>query len=92
VNRRATSWLLAALMAFCAAHAVPPATQQRAGANPAIVWTAAARKRAEQPAAIRKLVRYSRTRVVTPLPESLRAVSSVFSQPLFQRPPPLLLS
>ena len=90
VNQRATSWLLAALMALCAAHAVPIASVERTGANCPIVWVA--RARSEQPAAVRRAVRRSHAALFIALADDPRANSSLFSKSLYQRPPPVLLS
>jgi len=90
VNRRATSWILAALMALCAAQAVPVSNVARTAANCPIVWVA--RDRSEQPAAIRMLVRRSRVPLVIALADDPRVNSAAFSKSLYQRPPPALLS
>src|ERR1035438_10120697 len=90
VNQRATSWILAALMALCAAQAVPMAGVERTGANCPMVWVA--RARSEQPAAVRRAVRRSHAALVIALADDPRANSSLFSKSLYQRPPPVLLS
>jgi hypothetical protein len=51
VNKRATSWFLAALMALCAAQAMPLGRVERARETCPIVWTA--RVRAEERVALR---------------------------------------
>jgi uncharacterized protein YfaQ (DUF2300 family) len=90
VNQRATSWLLAALMAVCAAQAVPAARVQRTAENCPIIWIAEAR--VEQRVAIRKTASSPRLRMVIALPDEPVSISSLFSKSLYQRPPPVSLS
>jgi hypothetical protein len=90
VNQRATSWVLAALLALCAAQAVPVSTVARTASNCPIVW--AARARSEQPAAVRIVVRRSRAPLVIALADDPRVNSALFSKSLYQRPPPAFLS
>jgi hypothetical protein len=90
VNQRATSWLLAALMALSATQAAPVSNVARTAANCPIVWVA--RARSEQPAAARMPVLRSRVPLVITLADDPRANSALFSKSLYQRPPPAILS
>jgi hypothetical protein len=90
VNQRATSWVLAALLALCAAQAVPVSTVARTASNCPVVW--AARARSEQPAAVRIVARRSRALLVIALADDARFHSALFSKSLYQRPPPAFLS
>jgi len=89
VNQRATSWLLATLLAVCAAQAVPSVRFERQTANCAIV--SVARARSERLVVIRTAVRHGRAPVPTALPDSPEASSALYSKSLYQRPPPCIL-
>jgi hypothetical protein len=91
VNKRATSWVLATLMALCAAQAVPAVRWQRTTENCPIVWVA--RARAEQRILIRRRSAGVYPRVAVPLRrESVLSAGRPVSHSLYQRPPPFSLS
>ena len=91
VNKRATSWLLATLMALCAVHAVPAVRAQRTGENCPIVWVA--RARAEQRVLVARRSTGGYPRVVVALrPESVSAAGRLVAHSLYQRPPPFSLN
>jgi hypothetical protein len=90
VKRRATSWVLAALLGLCAVQAVPVSIVARTASDCPIVWVA--RDRSEQPAAVRMIVRRSRVPLVIVLADDSRVNSTLFSKSLYQRPPPAFLS
>jgi hypothetical protein len=89
VNKRATTWLLATLMAFCAAHAVPSARVQRTPQNCAIVWIA--RARVQQRISIEQRGEYRRASLFVSRLEAQHFAARPFSKSLYQRPPPLSL-
>jgi hypothetical protein len=88
VNKRATSWLLAALLALCAAQAMPIARTQRIAENCPIAWVA--RARAEQRVSIERRRPLPRQRVVSAFPRESQSCTLLFSTSLYQRPPPSL--
>jgi hypothetical protein len=88
VNKRAITWLLAALMALSAGAAVPVARARTGGASSAIVWIA--QERSEQRVLVRanRVTRYEAP-VVPPNSEP-PAKARQFAASLYQRPPPFL--
>jgi len=86
VNKRATTWFLAALMALCAAHAMPPVRVQRTPQNCAIVWIA--RARVEQRVSIERRGVYQRASLLVSRLEERNFAARPFSKSLYQRPPP----
>jgi hypothetical protein len=87
VNKRATTWLLAALIALCSAHAAPPVRVQRAPQNCAIVWIA--RARLEQRVSVERRGEYQRASLFVFRLEERNHANRPFSKSLYQRPPPL---
>jgi hypothetical protein len=85
VNKRATTWFLAALIALCSAHAMPSVRVQRTSQNSAIVWIA--RARVEQRVSIERRSEYRRVSMFVSNPESQHHARP-FSKSLYQRPPP----
>jgi hypothetical protein len=88
VNKRASTWLLAALMALCATHAMPSARVQITPQNCAIVWIA--RARVQQQVAIERRDEYQRASILVSKPEKQHHARP-FSKSLYQRPPPISL-
>jgi hypothetical protein len=91
VNKRGVSWLLAVLMTLCASQAAPTVRARVSGEACAIVWFAGARQRAEQRVAVRP-VGPSRPRSVSRVRIELPVRSRLFSNSLYQRPPPSTVS
>jgi len=88
VNKRTTSWLLAALLALCAAQAMPIARTQRIAETCPIVWVA--RTRAEQRVSIERRGSHPLMRNAVAFQRESRSCSRLFSKSLYQRPPPSL--
>jgi hypothetical protein len=86
VNKRTTTWFLAALMAFCSAHAMPSVRVQRTPQNCAIVWIA--RARIEQRVSIERRGEYRHASMFVSRQETQHFAASPFSKSLYQRPPP----
>ena len=87
VNRRATSWLLATLMALCAAQALPVARTARTPESSQIVWVA--RARAERRLPVQRHAASTGRRVVARLqPDCVPLCDRLVSHSLYQRPPP----
>jgi hypothetical protein len=86
VNKRATTWLLAALMALCSAHAIPSASVQRTPQNCAIVCIA--RARAEQGVSVERRAENRRPSLFVSHLEARHFAARPFSKSLYQRPPP----
>jgi len=89
VNKRATTWLLAALMALCASHGLPPVRVQRTPESCAIVWIA--RARVERRLSIERRGAYRRASIFVARLEEQIAGSRLISKSLYQRPPPFSL-
>jgi len=89
VNRRFTTWLLAALLAFVASFTVPVAHSESTRAPQQIAWVRQSRpikrtsveRREPNQAAVRPPSAVLPTYKFAP-------VLAIFSPPLFQRPPP----
>jgi hypothetical protein len=88
VNKRAITWLLAALMALSTGAAVPVARTRTGGANSAIVWIAQERAEQQVPVRANRVARYERA-IAPPNVES-PAKARYFAASLYQRPPPSL--
>ncbi|HXA64160.1 MAG TPA: hypothetical protein VNV82_03355 [Bryobacteraceae bacterium] len=88
MNKRTTSWLLAALMALCAAQAMPIARSQRIAETCTIVWVA--RTRAEKRVSIERRLARPRMRNAVAFQRESRSCTWLFSKSLYQRPPPSL--
>ena len=87
MNKRAITWLLAALLALSSGTAVNVTGARERGAGAAIVWIAKARS--EQQVALRsRFVPDSPSRVK--LEYQSRAKTRQFAASLYQRPPPSL--
>jgi hypothetical protein len=85
VNKRASTWFLAALMAFCASQAMPSVRVERTPQNCAIVWIA--RARVQKQISIERRGDYKRASILVAKPEKQLYVR-LFSKSLYQRPPP----
>jgi len=88
VNKRAITWLLAALMALSAGAAVSVANARTAGDSSAIVWIAKRRSEQQIPVHANRVVHYRR--YVTPPSDEPRAKARLVAASLYQRPPPFL--
>lgn len=86
MNKRAITWLLAALMALSTGAAVPVARARTGGASSAIVWIAQERSEQQVPVLAHRVTRYQRP-VAPPNFES-PAKARYFAASLYQRPPP----
>jgi len=89
VNKRATVWLLATLIAFCGAGAAPVLRARQLNESSSIVWIA--RARAERRIAVenRSAKRsYPAARAIRQIPEDPCAGGREFANSLYQRPPP----
>jgi hypothetical protein len=85
VNKRPSTWFLAALIAFCASQAMPSSQVQSTPQNCAIIWIARARVR--QRVSIEQRAGYRRASILVVKPEK-QHYTRLFSKPLYQRPPP----
>jgi hypothetical protein len=88
VNKRAITWLLAALMALSAGAAVPVDRARTGGANSAIIWIAQERAEQQVPVRAHRVFRYERP--VAPPKHEPPAKARYFAASLYQRPPPSL--
>jgi len=89
VNRRATTWLLAALLAFSAGAAVPAARAQSFGSGSTIVWVA--QDRAEQRVVVQRPRPTRVPKAAVPRRDDPLARVQLFATFLYQRPPPFSL-
>jgi hypothetical protein len=88
VNKRAITWLLAALMALSAGTAVPVASARTGAGTSAIVWIARERSEQQIPVHANRVIRYE-CPAVPPNNEPPRK-ARYFAASLYQRPPPSL--
>jgi hypothetical protein len=88
VNKRAITWILAALLALSAGAAVPVARMRTGGPSSAMVWIAQERAEQQVPVRANRVTRYERP-VAPPNIES-PAKARYFAASLYQRPPPSL--
>jgi hypothetical protein len=86
------SWLLAVLLTLCASRALPVARAGQSREACAIVWIARARARAEQRIAVRRACYRGVRRATVCQPAEPLVRSRLFSNSLYQRPPPPTLS
>jgi hypothetical protein len=88
VNKRATSWLLAALLALCSAQATAIARTQRIAESCPIVWVS--RARGEQRVSIERRGFSPRRPITVAFRRDSRSFTPLFFKSLYQRPPPSL--
>ena len=88
MNKRAITWLLAALLALSAGAVVPVASARTTSPSSAIVWIARERSEQQVPVRANRVARYEQA--VVPPNNGARAKAWHFAASLYQRPPPSL--